>query len=62
MKVQTGKDFGERECPSCACNVPANSNRCPICSYEFPALPRRKGLALAAGLLMLFILLWVLFV
>ena len=25
-----------RECPGCACEVPAMENRCPICGYEFP--------------------------
>ncbi len=27
---------GKRECPNCAVEVPKTSQRCPICSYEFP--------------------------
>lgn len=37
MRIEASREFGARECPSCACEVPANSNRCPICSYHFPA-------------------------
>ena len=36
MKIDSQSDFGTRECPSCACEVSANENRCPICGYEFP--------------------------
>jgi hypothetical protein len=35
MKIDTDSAFGTRECPSCATEVPANNNRCPICGYEF---------------------------
>lgn len=37
MKIDPHHHFGERECPGCAVEVPANENRCPICGYEFPA-------------------------
>lgn len=36
MKIESHADFGTRECPGCAVEVPANVNRCPICGYEFP--------------------------
>ncbi len=36
MNIDPDHDFGTRECPGCACEVPANSNRCPICGYAFP--------------------------
>ena len=35
MKIDSQKSFGLRECPSCATEVPANNNRCPICGYVF---------------------------
>jgi len=35
MKIDAQTPFGTRECPSCATEVPANNNRCPICSYAF---------------------------
>ena len=54
MKIDVSKSFGERECPSCACRVPAHHNRCPICAYEFPALTaRQRGLKLGLAALML---------
>jgi len=58
MKIEVSKSFGERECPSCATPVPANSNRCPICGYVFPALThRQRGLKIGASLLMIALLL-----
>jgi ribosomal protein L40E len=27
---------GKKECPNCAAEIPWQSERCPICSYEFP--------------------------
>ena len=36
MRIDAEKSFGTRECPSCASQVPANTNRCPICKYHFP--------------------------
>lgn len=54
MKVDAGRDFGTRECPSCATEVPANNNRCPICGYGFPqATPLQTGLRIGGALLML---------
>jgi hypothetical protein len=54
MRIEADKGFGFRECPSCATEVPANSNRCPICGYEFPHLSgRQRGLRVGGGLLML---------
>ncbi|MCJ7578242.1 MAG: hypothetical protein MUO91_07295 [candidate division Zixibacteria bacterium] len=26
----------KKECPNCAVGAPKNSQRCPICGYEFP--------------------------
>lgn len=42
MRIETNKEFGTRECPSCATEVPTNHNRCPICGYEFPVAPAGK--------------------
>ncbi len=36
MQINPHRDFGARECPSCACEVPANNNHCPMCGYDFP--------------------------
>ena len=38
MTIDFKNNFGTRECPSCATEVPANNNRCPICGYEFPVM------------------------
>ncbi|MCZ7591202.1 MAG: hypothetical protein M5U15_03175 [Kiritimatiellae bacterium] len=58
MRVDSEKSFGTRECPSCATEVPANENRCPICSYEFPNTnPRQRGMKLWGAILMLLLLL-----
>ena len=27
----------KKECPNCAVEVPKDSQRCPICGYEFPS-------------------------
>jgi len=42
MGIKIDKNFGGRECPSCATEVSANHNRCPICGYEFPVMPRAR--------------------
>ena len=54
MRIEGGKSFGMLECPSCATEVPANNNHCPICGYEFlrPS-PRHKQIKLLAALVML---------
>ncbi len=58
MRIDEKKDFGTRECPACASEVPANENRCPICRYEFPnPTPRQHGMKLWGALLMLALLL-----
>jgi predicted nucleic acid-binding Zn ribbon protein len=63
MKVQTERDFGTRECPSCSCDIPANHNRCPICRYHFPvATPRQKATRLWGALIMLILLLGMLLI
>ena len=57
MGVDVTKNFGSRECPSCACEVEANHNRCPICGYDFPnPTPAQKGMKLWGALLMLAII------
>ncbi|MBN1268825.1 MAG: zinc ribbon domain-containing protein [Kiritimatiellae bacterium] len=58
MKIDDAKDFGRRECPACACEVPANHNRCPLCGYEFPhPTPTQRNLRLWGAAIMLVILL-----
>ena len=59
MKIDSDKKFATRECPSCACQVAENNNRCPICGYPFPAISRRKQTTVAViawVVLILFIL------
>jgi len=54
MRVLARKEYGSRECPSCACEIPQNVNKCPICGYLFPvATPRQKRMRLWGALLML---------
>ena len=56
MNIDTEKDFGTRECPACGVNVAENSNRCPICKYEFPnRSPGQEGFRLWVGMLLLII-------
>lgn len=58
MRIDPSRDFGARECPGCAGEVPANHNRCPLCGYDFPARgPRQRAGLLAAALLMLALIL-----
>lgn len=59
MKIDAGRDFGVRECPGCAVDVPQNNNRCPVCGYEFPnQSPQRRWLVwlIALGMLLLFLM------
>jgi len=57
MKIDATRSFVTRECPSCATEVAANHNRCPICGYEFPnASPKQRGMRVGGALLMLAIL------
>ncbi|NCC50422.1 MAG: zinc ribbon domain-containing protein [Spartobacteria bacterium] len=61
MIIDDRKRFGIRECPSCACEVPANNNHCPICGYAFPhPSPARRAMKIWGALLMLGLLLWLL--
>lgn len=48
----------KKECPSCAMNIDAKSSVCPICGYEFPK--SSGGLRIAAILLLIIVLLWML--
>ena len=62
MRVDPDAEFGTRSCPGCACEVPANNNRCPVCRYEFPDEPRwaRSLLAvIAIGLVLVLLFVWV---
>ena len=59
MKIDAQKPFGTRECPSCATEVPANNNRCPICGYAFlrpTATQRNMKLIGAIVMLALFLI------
>lgn len=58
MRLEASRDFGTRECPSCASEIPANNNRCPICKYHFPvANPRQRSMRFWGALIMLGLLL-----
>lgn len=58
MRIDAQRDFGKRECPSCACAVEANQNHCPICGYAFPnATQAQTAMRVGGALLMLAILL-----
>ena len=48
-----------RECPSCALESDASETVCPFCGYEFPETS--KGIAWAAGLFALLLLIWPVF-
>ena len=62
MRINEHTEFPPRECPSCATRIPGNSNRCPLCGYEFPhPSGTRKNLKLWGGLLMLFLFAWLAF-
>lgn len=49
----------KKECPSCAVEVDASLEKCPICGYEFP----EQSLAFKVGawIMILLILTWLLF-
>ena len=55
MKIDPNADFGTRDCPGCGVEVAANQNRCPICKYEFPALPTRESHKLMGAVIMLIV-------
>jgi hypothetical protein len=57
MRIDPSERFGTRECPSCACEVAANNNRCPVCGYAFPTpTPVQRRLRWWGALVMLAIL------
>jgi len=59
MKIDSKKDFGRRECPSCAVMVDANNNNCPICQYEFPhEHPKKKAGIFVVGIILLIALIF----
>jgi RNA polymerase subunit RPABC4/transcription elongation factor Spt4 len=47
------------ECPSCAMNVEANSETCPICGYDFPK--QSKSLMIVVWAMIALILLYLVF-
>ena len=54
MKIISDQEYGTRECPSCAVDVPENSNTCPICGYAFPhPSTRQKHMKLWGAVIML---------
>jgi hypothetical protein len=62
MKIEAQKSFGTRECPSCAMEVPANHNRCPICNYPFlQPTSTQRHLKLIGAFVMLALLLVLIF-
>lgn len=62
MKIDSQKSFGTRECPSCATEVPANNNRCPICGYVFlQPSPTQRNLKLIGAIVMLALFLIMIF-
>ena len=57
MKIDAHSDFGTRECPGCATEVPANENRCPLCGYPFPGRgPLQRNLGWIVALLLVLLL------
>lgn len=49
----------KKECPSCAMEVNADEQICPICQYEFPTQPKAYSwiaILLVIALLLLFLL------
>lgn len=55
MNINPNADFGTRDCPGCGVEVAANQNRCPICGYQFPALPNREVYKLLGAVIMLIV-------
>jgi len=57
VNIDPQQSFPSRECPSCACEVPSNNNRCPICGYVFPTpTATQRSLRIGGALIMLGIL------
>lgn len=58
MKIDPNKSFGTRECPSCATEIPLNTNTCPICHYHFPnPTPVQRDMRFWGAILMLLLFL-----
>jgi len=58
VKISVQKTYPQRECPSCAGEVPSNNNRCPICGYLFPQPTLvQKSFRIGGALIMLGLLL-----
>ena len=49
----------KKECPGCALEADSDAEICPWCGYEFPE--ESRGVKLAAWLMILLVLLWLLF-
>jgi len=49
----------KKECPSCAMEIDAKLEECPICGYEFPTQP--KAWTWIAVVLLIAIFLWMIF-
>lgn len=49
----------EKECPSCAMNIDADAEVCPICQYEFPKT--NKGLQIIAIILIIVVMYFLIF-
>ena len=57
MSIDPTRRFSKRECPSCACEVETNNNRCPICGYFFPSpTPVQHHMRIVGALIMLALL------
>lgn len=51
--------MNKRECPSCAMEVDADADVCPICGYEFPRQP--TGVQIMAWVMVALMILWLVF-
>jgi len=52
-------EMPKKECPGCAIEVDKKEEICPVCGYEFPEQP--KSVKIAAILMVILLLLWLLF-
>jgi len=50
--------MANKECPSCAMQVKANEEVCPICSYEFAVTHRSYAIYIVVAILLLALFLW----
>jgi hypothetical protein len=46
----------QKECPSCALDVPADADVCPFCAYEFPV--QRTSVKYAAVAMVVLLVIW----